>query len=208
MVECQLRPNGVVDTHIVEAFRKVPREAFLPASLHPMAYLDEDVAIGQGRFLIEPVAHAKLIQAMALQPNFRVLDIGCLYGYSSAILAHLVKQVIAVDTVDFIQMAKKNIEKQEIQAVSLYEADLFNGLSHHAPFDAIVINGAIQITPDHLIEQLKPEGVLACFTHDPHKRICVGACYKRHGNHLVLDTKFDAFVPVLAGFEQNNHFVF
>src|SRR3546814_7419678 len=97
MIEGQLRPNKVTDEAILSAMGTVPRERFLPNGKRAVAYVDEDIGLGQGRFLMEPIVLARLIQAAGVEPDDLVLDIGCGTGYSAAILALLANTVIALE---------------------------------------------------------------------------------------------------------------
>ena len=89
MVENQIRPNRVTDARVLEAMADVPRERFVPKKLQDAAYIDEDLAIADGRFLMEPAVFARLVQAAAITPDDLVLDVGCGTGYSTAVLARL-----------------------------------------------------------------------------------------------------------------------
>jgi len=98
MVERQVRTNKVTDEAVLEALAQLPRERFVPESLSAVAYIDEDVPLGNGRYLMEPMVFARLVQAAQLQPGDRVLDLGCGCGYSTAILSRLANQVIALES--------------------------------------------------------------------------------------------------------------
>ena len=100
MVERQVRTNKVTDEAVLEALAQLPRERFVPESLSAVAYIDEDVPLGNGRYLMEPMVFARLVQAAQLQPGDRVLDLGCGCGYSTAILSRLANQVIALESDD------------------------------------------------------------------------------------------------------------
>src|SRR5688572_3258930 len=87
MVDGQIKPFSVIDTRILEAFSKTPREAFVPENRQGLAYLGEDLAMGDNRFLIEPPAYARLLQEANIDAAHHALDVGCLTGYTSVILA-------------------------------------------------------------------------------------------------------------------------
>ena len=99
MVESQLRTNRVWDQRLLEAFETLPREAFVPEKARRFAYIDEDLAIGQNRHLMEPMVLARLIQAAAIGEEDMVLDLGCGLGYSTAVLARLAATVVAVEQI-------------------------------------------------------------------------------------------------------------
>ena len=86
MVDSQLKPNQIVDQRVAQAMAEVPRELFVPETLAAVAYVDEDLPIAPGRFLMEPIVFARLLQAAAIEPNDIVLDLGCGTGYSTAVL--------------------------------------------------------------------------------------------------------------------------
>ena len=100
MVESQVRPSDVTDRRIIKAMLEVPREAFLPAELRSLAYIDDAVPVRRGkdaRYLLAPRVFAKLVQLAELAPEAVVLDVGCATGYSTAVLAKLAKRVVAVE---------------------------------------------------------------------------------------------------------------
>ena len=115
MIESQIKPFNVVDKRILQAFSNVKREDFVPSERKGLAYSDEDLPMGGDRFMIEPPAYAKLLQEAGIEEDSTVLDIGCLTGYTTAILAQLARAVVAVDDAVWIAKAQKslkNIEKE------------------------------------------------------------------------------------------------
>ena len=97
MVESQIRPNKVTDPLLLAAFMEIPREQFLPKSRRGVAYVDEDIEVGEGRHLMEPMVLARLLQVAETRPSDIALDIGCATGYSTAVLARLCNTVVAVE---------------------------------------------------------------------------------------------------------------
>src|ERR1700735_1014235 len=97
MVDSQIRPNRVVDQRVLSAMRTVPRERFLPANVQALAYVDQDVPLGNGRFLMEPRVFARLLQAAVLRENEQVLVVGAGTGYGAAVLAACGCRVIALE---------------------------------------------------------------------------------------------------------------
>lgn len=203
MLDCQIKPFSVIDPAVLAAFDTVEREAFLPAERRGMAYLGEDLPMGPNggdcRFLLEAPAHARLLQEAGITPTSRVLDIGCLSGYSTAILAELTPYVVGVDSKEWVAKAKKNLEKHEFVA-----ADLTQGAPNLAPYDVIVINGAVQQIPASLADQLKEGGVIATFWRSGQQGHAV--LYHKQRGALRQQVLFDAFVPMLPGFEQAKGF--
>src|SRR6266700_3242878 len=97
MVESQIRPNKVTDPAVIEAMLAVPRERFVPEALRGVAYVDEDIPLGGGRYLMEPMVLGRLLQTAAIRPSDVVLDVGCGPGYASAVMARLARDVVALE---------------------------------------------------------------------------------------------------------------
>lgn len=211
MVESQIRPFGVKNDRVLAAFAATPREVFVPESLQGLAYTGEDLNLGEGRFLMDPATYARLLQEADLPPHAHVLDIGCLYGYSSALLSELVANVVAVDNASLIKQAEANAQRMGVEDVTFVSNDLVKGAPAKGPYDAIFINGAIQQMPLALVEQLKQGGVLATFRRDASgPALCSGQAviYRKNGDVLEPHIAFDALVPILPGFEKQEAFVF
>src|SRR5882672_1537990 len=122
MVESQIRPNRVMDEAVIAAFASLPRERFVPLPLRGIAYVDEDVPLGRGRFLMEPMVLARLLQAAAVGPADIALDIGCGTGYSAAVLSRLANTVVAVEEdVDLLVQATANFAALPIDNIALLE---------------------------------------------------------------------------------------
>lgn len=201
MVESQIRPFSVTDEKVLKAFRQTPREQYVPANMAAQAYQGEELNVGANRFMIEAPAYARLIQAVELAADARVLDIGCLQGYSSAILAQVAGSVVAVDNDEWIAQAKK-IKHDKINFVA---GKLTEGAKAKAPYDAIFINGSVQNIPQGLVDQLAEGGAIATFRRDEGGQAVL---YRKIMGTLQLSILFDAFVPVLKEFTKEESFVF
>ena len=156
MVDSQINPQGVVDQAILESFLTVPREKFVHPGQEGIAYCDEDLPLGDGRSLMEPCIHGKLLQSANLKPSDVVLDVGFCTGYSSAILSPLVSTVIAIESDKaLIGDAEKLWEELGCANIAAYQANLREGLPEHGPYDLILFNGAIGLSrfngTDHFI---------------------------------------------------------
>lgn len=197
MLDGQIKPFSVINTRILNAFESVAREEYIPLERRALAYLGGDLPMGNGRFQIEPAAHARLIQEAHIQPDAKVLDIGCMTGYSTAILSHLTSNVVGLDSVEWVAQAK-NLAHQSLN----FEAgDLTTGLPLSGPFDVIVINGAIQQIPEAIIGQLEEGGIIATFWRGVRNQGHAVLYHKRNGD-LHEQVLFDAFVSILPGFEK------
>lgn len=159
MVDSQLRPNAVSDPRVVAAMAAVPREAFLPDALAPIAYADVKLPLGPGRTTNMPVATGRLLTEAALRPGDRVLLIGAAGGYTAAVLGALVASVVAVES-DPALAATARTALAGMPNVTLIEAPLQDGHAAGAPYDAIIIDGAVERLPQALIDQLAVGGRL------------------------------------------------
>jgi protein-L-isoaspartate(D-aspartate) O-methyltransferase len=156
MVNSQVRPNKVSDTRIVSAMRRIRRERFLPATLRHLAYVDEDIPLGGGRSMIEPMVLARMLQAAMPRANERALVIGAGAGYGAAVLGACGCKVFALEEdPELIRMAR-SVLLQEAPGVTLLTGPLAQGWAAEAPFDLIIIEGAAPEIPAPLGTQLKP----------------------------------------------------
>lgn len=157
MVASQLRTNAVSDVRVVAAMDTVAREAFLPAELASVAYRDTAVPLGHGRAQNVPIATGRLLTQAELRAEDRVLLIGAAGGYTAAVLAELVAEVVAVESdpslASFARAALANTP-----AVTLVEGPLEAGHPGGAPYDVIVVDGAVEELPATLIEQVAVGG--------------------------------------------------
>jgi protein-L-isoaspartate(D-aspartate) O-methyltransferase len=203
MVDGQVRTQDVTDQRLIAALLEIPRERFVPPAKAALAYLDLDVPLEDGgRKLLKPMVLAKLIQAAAPKSADRVLDVGCGTGYSSALLARLGGEVIALeDDAALARQARKNLGDQ----AKVVTGSLTEGWAGGAPYDVILLNGASEIVPQSLFGQLKAGGRLVCVLGaTPGK----GMLYLRSGEEVSGRALFDAAAPPLPGFAKSPAFVF
>ena len=157
MIHNQLMANNVVDEHILEAFRVIPKEIFLPFDKKPKAYIDEDIEIMDGRYLMEPRVMANIIKLSGIKENHTIMDLACSSGYTSAILSKLSKKVYGIDNKeDFLEEASVNIKKLNINNVHFINKNPIIGIKKK--FDIIYIFGGVQNIPIGLFESLKNDG--------------------------------------------------
>jgi protein-L-isoaspartate(D-aspartate) O-methyltransferase len=207
MVDGQVRTADVTNLDLIAAMLAVPRELFLPPSLADQAYLDSDIALGDGRALLKPMVLAKLIQGAQIRAGDRVLDVGCATGYSSAVLSPIAGSVVALEEdAALAQRALDALAAVNAAHVTVVTGPLTAGWPPAAPYDLIFLNGATEIVPDSLGRQLKPDGRLACILG----RAPIGKAmiYRMVEGHLVGRPIFDAGAPVLPGFAAVPAFVF
>lgn len=201
MVEGQLKPNKIVTPAILDAMGAVPREAFVPKAIRGIAYVDEDLAIGNGRYLMEPMVLGRLIEAARIGSGDIVLAIGCGTGYCAAVLARLGNTVVAIESDgDLAQQASETLARLGVDNAAVIEAALTAGYAEQAPYQAILIDGAVAEVPPQILEQLAEGGRLAAVV-SPDGRLGKATLFKRIGGVVSHREIFDASVPLLPGFE-------
>ena len=208
MVESQLRTNKVHDEAILDAFLAVPRERFVPEHLSGIAYIDEDIPLGGGRCLLEPMVLARLLQLAEIGPEDGVLEIGAATGYATAILARLAQRVIAVEGDQrLVAIARLRMQEMQNGNVTLLEGRLEEGYPAGAPYEAIVICGAVAAIPDAIARQLAEGGRLVTVMKPPHGP-GHAALMTRSAGLLSQRAQFDAGTALLPGFAPAPGFVF
>ncbi len=210
MIDSQLRPNRVTDPLILAAMAELPRERFVPKSKQGTAYVDEDIEVAPGRFLMEPVVLARLLQALELTAETTVLNIGCATGYDAALLGRLVGSVVAVESDPVLAaQASEAINELAIDNVAVVAAPLNQGYAAQAPYDAIFMSGAVDEVPSALADELAPDGRLAAVIGGSEPGILGRAhLYIRSGATLSGRPLFDAGSQMLPGFVREESFVF
>ncbi|UIJ73572.1 protein-L-isoaspartate O-methyltransferase [Aurantimonas sp. HBX-1] len=159
MVDNQIRTTDVSSHAILRAFLQVPREEFVPAPRKPLAYIDEDVPLGGGRYVMEPSPLAKLLQLAAVRPDDVVLDVGCGSGYGSAILSHLAGSVVALEEdPQLAAQATDNLSRLDYVTCVVVEGRLAEGYPSEAPYDVIFFEGSVETLPETFFEQLREGG--------------------------------------------------
>ncbi|MCZ0961506.1 protein-L-isoaspartate O-methyltransferase family protein [Paracoccus benzoatiresistens] len=206
MVDTQVRPNDVTKFPVIEAMLAVPMEDFVPDSRRAVAYSGENLDLGQGRVLLEPRTLGKMIDMLDLQPEDMVLDLGCGYGYSSAVIARLVQAVVAIeDKADMAAEAERRLGEAGVFNVAVLNAPLAQGALKQGPYDAILIGGGVETVPAAILEQLKEGGRIAALFLEG----ALGVVRIGHLLHGRVNWRygFNAQAPLLAGFERERGFV-
>lgn len=210
MVDSQLRTFDVNDIPLLDAMDSVPRECFVLPGREELAYIDQDLPVGGGaehRYMLSPMILARMIQALELEAGEKVLDVACGRGYSSAVLAKLGTQVTALESdADLVAAAGKCLSKAGITDVTVKSGALDRGCSENAPYDAILVNGAVELRPDHLLSQLAEGGRLVCVKG--RGRSGRATLYVRSGDSFGERSLFDAAAPVLSQFLPEPGFTF
>jgi protein-L-isoaspartate(D-aspartate) O-methyltransferase len=206
MVQSQLRPNQVTSDRVADAMDTVPREEFVPKELQSVAYLDEDLEVAPGRFVVEPRVFARLLQEADTKTTDVVLDIGVGTGYSSAVLGHLAQAVVAIEKdPELVQKASETLTRLECDNVAVVEGELAEGNKKQGPYNIIHINGAIDVVPQSLLDQLAEGGRLVCVLGG---NPGAATLFQRIGDRFYPRKLFDASVPYLKDLAQPAAFEF
>lgn len=159
MIEHHLIGRDIFDSSVLRAMHDTPREIFIPANMKKMAYDDSALPIGNGQTISQPYIVAYMAQALKLQPDDVVLEIGTGSGYNAAVISHLVSQVYTIEIIETLaEQAAKNIHKAHVNNVSIRYGDGSRGWPEAAPFDKIIITAAATHIPESLRNQLKTGG--------------------------------------------------
>lgn len=208
MIESQIRPNKVTDERLLQALGEIRRELFVPEPLQSRAYIDEDLPIGRGRYLMEPMVAARLIQAAAVQRTDMALVVGAGTGYEAAVISRLARAVVALETdEDLARLARAALVEENIASVSVVEGPLHLGYRQRAPYDVILLGGAVAELPSEIVGQLAVEGRLVAVLKPEAVGIGRATLATRTGSAIARRVIFDAAISLLPGFEPNPAFV-
>lgn len=208
MVESQVRPNKVTDARLLGALLDVPRELFVPDRLRGVAYVDEDVPVGGGRYLMEPMVFARLLQTAQIGPTDAVLDVGAATGYAAAIIAKLAARVVALESdADLARAAEASLRRLGVANAKVVVGSLAAGWPGDAPYDVIVFDGAVERIPPRVIDQLADGGRLLAVVAPPNEPGRATLLVKV-GGALSRRVVFDAGTPALPGLELEPGFAF
>ena len=209
MVDGQVRPADVTDIRILTAMLETPRERFVPEKSQALAYLDQDLGLSAAgsatRRLMKPMVLSKLIQALSLESTDRVLIVGAATGYSAAVIGRIAAEVVALEQdAALAQIAKSALAG--IANVQVVSGPLAQGYAAAAPYDAILVEGAVEELPGAFCTQLKEGGLLACV--EGTSPASSAMLYCRSGAELGGRRIFDAAASLLPGFAKAQVFAF
>ncbi|MBY6002694.1 protein-L-isoaspartate O-methyltransferase [Salipiger bermudensis] len=204
MVDTQVRPSDVTKFPIIDAMLRIPREVFVPDSEKEAAYAGRNVRLDQNRVVLEPRTLAKMLDAVNIDNDDLVLDIGAGLGYSSAVIARIAEAVVAVEEDESFTSDAQRLLIEHADNVVLHEGALAAGAAEHGPYDAIVIEGGVAQLPEAITDQLKDGGRIVClFMEGALGTVRVG--WKIDGA-ITWRFAFNASAPVLPGFEKQDAF--
>lgn len=204
--------GDVLDERILEALEKTGRSDFVPDALKGVAYIDEGLEIARGRFLMQPLVFARMLKYAAIRKNETVLVVGCLTGYSAAVLSHLAQKVVALEE-DRELAARAKTLLAAFSNVHFVEAPLVEGALSHSPYDAVIIEGAIEELPQKLTDQLREGGRILAIEHVSQAKLVTSGLgklmeYKKIDGALFKTILHDASSALLQSFRRKPAFVF
>jgi protein-L-isoaspartate(D-aspartate) O-methyltransferase len=207
MVASQILANGITDPRLLDAFGTVPREAFVRAEKRSVAYVDAAIELVHHRWLLEPRTFAGMLRLAEIQPSDRVLDVGCTTGYSTAVLARIADKTIGLEEdADLVRIASETLRALGVTGASIVQGSLAEGCASAAPYDVVIVNGAIEVPPQRLLGQLADGGRLVAISQ--HNAAGQAVLYLKEDGHAGRRFAFDASAPLLSGFRQPARFVF
>jgi len=161
MIEQQIRPWDVLDSSILELLSIIRREDFVPAAHRSQAFMDVELPLGNGRFLLAPRVEARLVQSLNLSKSDTVLQVGAATGFVTALLAHKAQRVVALEADATLASATRaNLRQAAVNNAEVVEGQGLDGLPQQAPFDAILLCGSVPTVSQDLLDQLKVGGRL------------------------------------------------
>jgi len=210
MIKQQIRPWDVIDERVLGTMMDIPREPFVPDAYRGLAYADIEVPIGGGQVMMTPRLVARMLQALAVQPGERVLEIGSGSGYVTACLAALGRQVVSLELDgDLLAGARANLARQGVHNVELRAGDALAGPVEGAPFDVIAITGSLPSAaalPD-LQVQLETGGRLFVVVGEaPAMEALLITCIGRQ--QFRRESLLETVLPALRNVPEPEHFVF
>ena len=201
MVDCQLKPNKVVDEKIIEAFLNVPREIFVNKNKISQSYIDDTLNLNKNRYLINPMIIAKMIQALNVKENHTILTLGSGIGYTSIILSHLCNTVIGIESIkSFYDFSSDILAQLDVNNVVIIKEKIENGYPDQQPYDSIIIEGGVNKVPLEILNQLSENGSLVAVEIDKNN-IGKAVLYNNQKSGFIKNYLFDAYIPLFDGFK-------
>ncbi len=208
MVESQIRTNRVIDPAVTAALAEIPREVFVPKPMRGFAYVDEDLDVGGGRFVLEPLVLARLLVGAGIRPTDVVLNIGDATGYATAVVSKLAQTVVALECdPEWAARAGQSLSELGIDNAAVVQGALDQGYAAQAPYDVILFSGAVSEVPNAICRQLTDGGRLAGVVAAT-PGVGKGTLIVRVGDTYGRRVLFDAVTPLLPGFQPKPKFVF
>jgi protein-L-isoaspartate(D-aspartate) O-methyltransferase len=207
MVDNQVRTTDVTSHSVLQAFFSVDREGFVPEKSKPLAYIDTDIELVPGRYLMEASPLAKLLQMAAITKDDRVLEVGTGTGYVAALLSKVADSVVALESDEALAgQATENLASRGCGNVKVVVGGLEEGYASEAPYDVIFVNGAIEDVPAALLDQLGEGGRLVAVIG--YGNAAQAKLLLQERGAISQSSYFNLSVKPLPGFRKAKDFVF
>jgi protein-L-isoaspartate(D-aspartate) O-methyltransferase len=208
MIEQQIRPWNVLDQDVLDLLHVVKREQFVPAAYQNLAFADVEIPLPGGEAMLAPKFEARILQETGVKKHETVLEIGTGSGYMAALLAHRAAKVTTVEiNPETAELAKKNLANAGVHNVTVEVGNGAQGWEKGAPYDVIVISGALEVLPEALLKQVKVGGRIAAIVGQA--PVMEASIITRTGDNAYSTVKvFETNVRYLTGAPVPSHFQF
>ena len=207
MIEGQIKPINGMREELLSVFYSLDRNDFMPETMKEMSYIEKNIILENERTILKPSLIAQIALSINLKANENVLILGAATGYLSAILSHQAETVIVVEENENLLSNSENaIKKNNINNVVFIKNEIVKGYNEQSPFNAIIIEGAIQEVPGNILNQLDEGGRLFAIVQD--EEICSAKLFIKNGNSISEQKLFNCTMPVLSMFMKKNSFSF
>lgn len=208
MIEQQIKPWMVFDERLLGAMAIIPREDFVPPTHRNLAYADTHLPIGHGQEMLAPREIARMIQALSLTGDEKILEIGCGSGYTTVLLSKLGKKIFSVDIIsDFVKNTQKKLKQLSVNNVELEEIDASDGWLAHAPYDAILITSAMPKLSESMKRCLNTDGRIVAILGEK-GTYTASLCKLDKDNQWVYESLFPIDAKKMINAPQPNQFTF
>ncbi|AIL12386.1 hypothetical protein IM40_00795 [Candidatus Paracaedimonas acanthamoebae] len=209
MIQGQLLPQHVTHPKILQSFKVLLRESFVPQEQQNACYGDVHISVSEDRIMLAPVVLARLIQEAHILPSEKVLALGCSTGYAAIVLSYLAKKVIAVESSStYVKQMNEAFESYETFNAHSYLGSLMEGYLEHAPYDVIFIEGGVEEIPGALFSQLAEGGRIVAILSKGKQLPCQGAIIEKRDNSIHTNVLFETSAPILKEFQREKGFEF
>jgi protein-L-isoaspartate(D-aspartate) O-methyltransferase len=207
MVDGQIKPINGMNDKLLSTFYSLNRGDFMPETLKSMSYIEKNIILENNRTILKPGLVARIVLSIDLKANENVLLLGATTGYLSAVLSFQAETVIVVEENERLLRNSENaIKKNNINNVVFIKNEIVKGYDEQSPFNAIIIEGAIQEVPLNIIDQLDEGGRLFAIVQEG--EICSAKLFKKNGRSISEQKLFNCTLPVLSMFIKKNSFSF
>ena len=207
MVDGQVKPINGMNEQLLSTFYSLDRSDFMPEQMKSMSYVEKNLIVKNDRIILKPDLVAKIALSIDLKTDENVLILGASTGYLSAILSHHAETVIVVEEdEEFLLSAENAIKINNLNNIVFVKNEISKGYSDQSPFDAIIIEGAIQEVPENILNQLDEGGRLLAILQE--EGVCTARLFKKNKNNFDNQKLFNCLLPALNIFKRENSFSF